>query len=68
MRRDGMRPAAFSPGRAGQPRPVARCRAPLFLRTAQVATVVNLGFIFAALLCAFALPATLGAERAWENR
>lgn len=29
---------------------------------------VNLGFIVAALLCALALPATLGAERAGENR
>lgn len=41
---------------------------PEFLHTAQLATVVNLAFILAALLCALALPATLGAERAAENQ
>jgi hypothetical protein len=41
---------------------------PVFLHTAQVATVVNLAFILAALLCALARPATLAAERAGENQ
>ena len=41
---------------------------PVFLHTAQLATAANLGFILAALLCALALPATLGAERAAENQ
>ncbi|HEY2285273.1 MAG TPA: MFS transporter [Streptosporangiaceae bacterium] len=40
---------------------------PALVHTAQTATVVNLGFILAALLCALTLPRTLGAERAAEN-
>jgi hypothetical protein len=36
--------------------------------TAQLATIVNLGFILGAFLCGLALPRTLGAERAGENR
>jgi EmrB/QacA subfamily drug resistance transporter len=40
---------------------------PLLVHTAQRATVVNLAFVLAALLCALALPRTLGAERAEEN-
>ncbi len=41
---------------------------PVFLHTAQLATGANLAFVLAALLCALALPATLGAERAAENQ
>jgi EmrB/QacA subfamily drug resistance transporter len=40
---------------------------PVLVHSAQRATVVNLAFILAALLCACALPRTLGAERAQEN-
>jgi hypothetical protein len=40
---------------------------PVFVHTAERATLVNLGFVLAALLCALALPRTLGAERAAEN-
>jgi hypothetical protein len=40
---------------------------PVLVHTAQTATVVNLGFILAALLCALTLPRTLGAECAAEN-
>jgi hypothetical protein len=40
---------------------------PVLVHTAQTATVINLGFILAALICALALPRTLGAERAAEN-
>ena len=40
---------------------------PLLVHTAQWATVVHLAFVLAALLCALALPRTLGAERAEEN-
>jgi MFS family permease len=40
---------------------------PVLVHTAQRATVVNLAFVLAALLCALALPRTLGADRAQEN-
>jgi EmrB/QacA subfamily drug resistance transporter len=40
---------------------------PVLVHSAQRATVVNLVFVAAALLCALALPRTLGAERAAEN-
>jgi hypothetical protein len=40
---------------------------PALVHSAQTATLVNLGFILAALLCALALPRTLSAERAEEN-
>jgi hypothetical protein len=40
---------------------------PGLVHTTQWATVANLGFILAALVCACGLPRTLGAERAKEN-
>jgi len=40
---------------------------PVLVHTAQRATVVNLALVFAALICALALPRTLGADRAEEN-
>jgi hypothetical protein len=40
---------------------------PSLVHTAQRATVVNMAFILAAMLCALALPRSLGAERAQEN-
>ncbi|HEY3904122.1 MAG TPA: MFS transporter [Streptosporangiaceae bacterium] len=40
---------------------------PMLTHSAQWATGLNLLFVIAALICAFFLPATLGAERAAEN-
>jgi EmrB/QacA subfamily drug resistance transporter len=56
--------ALFGSGSGGKPGAVM----PHLLSTAQLATVVNLGFILAAFVCGLALPRTLGAERAEENR
>ena len=41
---------------------------PPFVHTAQTATLVNLGFIAAALVCARMLPRRLGDERDEANR
>jgi EmrB/QacA subfamily drug resistance transporter len=41
---------------------------PVLVHTAQTATMVNLAFVALALICTFALPHTLGEERASENQ
>lgn len=56
--------ALFGSGSGGKPGAVM----PHLVSTAQMATVVNLGFILAAFVCGLALPRTLGTERAEENR
>jgi hypothetical protein len=40
---------------------------PSLTHTAQTATMLNLAFVLAALLCTFGLPRTLAAERTKEN-
>ncbi len=40
---------------------------PSLLHTSQAAIVVNLGLVFAALLCRFGLPSSLSSDRAEEN-
>jgi hypothetical protein len=56
--------ALFGSGSGGKP----GATDPYLVSTAQLATIVNLGFILAAFGCGLALPRTLGAERADENR
>jgi MFS family permease len=56
--------ALFGSGSGGKPGAVM----PHLVSTAQWATIVNLGFILGAFACGLALPRTLGAERAAENR
>jgi hypothetical protein len=60
--------AQFGSG-AGASARFARGKAmPQLVTGAERATLVNLGIVLAALFCAFALPRTLGAERAAQNR
>jgi hypothetical protein len=56
--------ALFGSGSGGKPGAIDAH----LVSTAQLATIVNLGFILAAFACGLALPRTLGAERADENR
>jgi predicted MFS family arabinose efflux permease len=56
--------ALFGSGASGKPGAVM----PHLVSTAQLATVVDLGFLLAAFACGLALPRTLGADRAEENR